>query len=142
MSTYEAHVTRDGNWWTISVPSVDGSTQARTISDVTTRAKEHVAVTLDVPLSMVDVHLATLVVDGVGILGRRQVRAAREQAEQLDAQAVGHACALAHDLAGEGVPVRDIGEVLGVSDRRVRSLTRAVCITRAPLPEAVGAEIS
>ena len=76
MSTYEAHVTRDGNWWTISVPAVDGSTQAPTINDVTTKAKEHVAVTLDVPLSAVEVHLASLVVDGVGILGRaRQVRA-------------------------------------------------------------------
>jgi hypothetical protein len=47
VSTYEAHVTRDGNWWTISVPAVDGSTQAPTISDVTSKAKEHVAVTLD-----------------------------------------------------------------------------------------------
>ena len=123
MNTYEAHVTRDDNWWTISVPDIDGSTQARTISDVTTMAKEHVAVTLDVPLSTVEVHLASLVVDGVGILGRaRQVRAAREQAEQLEAQAVGHASALAHDLAGEGVPVRDIGEVLGVSDQRAHQL--------------------
>ena len=123
MSTYEAHVTRDGNWWTISVPAVDGSTQAPTISDVTTVAKEHVAVTLDVPPSTVEVHLESLVVDGVGVLGRaRQVRAAREQAEQLEAQAAGCASALAHDLAGEGVPVRDIGEVLGVSDQRAHQL--------------------
>jgi hypothetical protein len=123
MSTYEAHATRDGNSWTISVPAVDGSIQAPTISDVTTRAKEHVAGTLDVPPSTVEVHLESLVVDGVGILGRaRQVRAAREQAEQLEAQAVGHACALAQDLAGEGVPVRDIGEVLGVSDQQAHQL--------------------
>jgi len=123
MSTYEAHATRDGNSWTISVPAVDGSTQASTISDVTTTAKEHVAATLGVPLSTVDVYLESLVVDGVGILGRaRQVRAAREQAEQLEAQAVGHACALAQDLAGWGVPVRDIGEVLGVSDQQAHQL--------------------
>jgi len=123
MSTYEAHVTRNGNWWIISVPAVDGSIQAPTISDVIPKAKEHVAGTLNVPLSTVEVHFASLVVDGVGILGRaRQVRAAREQAEQLEAQAVGHACALAHDLAGEGVPVRDIGEVLGVSDQRAHQL--------------------
>jgi hypothetical protein len=102
---------------------VDGSIQAPTISDVIPMAKEHVAFTLDVPASTVEVHFASLVVDGVGILGRaRQVRAAREQAEQLEAQAVGHACALAHDLAGEGVPIRDIGEVLGVSDRRAHQL--------------------
>ena len=123
MITYEVHVIRDGNWWTISVPAVDGSIQAPTISDVIPMAKEHVAFTLDVPASTVEVHFASLVVDGVGILGRaRQVRAAREQAEQLEAQAVGHACALAHDLAGEGVPIRDIGEVLGVSDQRAHQL--------------------
>lgn len=123
MSTYDVHVTRDSKWWMISVPAVDGLTQARRISDVTTMARELIAVTLDVPLSTVEVHLASLVVDGVGILGRaRQVRAAREQAEQLEAQAVGHASALAHDLAGEGVPVRDIGEVLGVSDQRAHQL--------------------
>ena len=60
MNTYEAHATRDGNSWTISVPAVDGSTQAPTISDVTTRAKEHVAGTLDVPPSTVEVHLESL----------------------------------------------------------------------------------
>jgi hypothetical protein len=131
MSTYEAHVARDGNGWTISVPAVDGSTQAPTIGDATTRAKKPVAVTLDVPLSTVEVHLESLVVDGVGVLGRaRQVRAAREQAEQLEAQAVGHACALAHDLAGEGVPVRDIGEVLGVSDQRGASTRHHLTRTR------------
>jgi hypothetical protein len=123
MSTYDAHVTRDDNWWTISIPDIDGSTQAPTISDVTPKAKEHVAATLDVPPSTVEVQLESLVVDGVGVLGRaRQVRAAREQAEQLEAQADGHACALAHDLAGEGVPVPDIAEVLGVSDQQAHQL--------------------
>jgi hypothetical protein len=123
MSTYDVHVTRDSKWWMISVPAVDGLTQARRISDVTTMARELIAVTLDVPLSTVDVHLASVDVDGVDVLERaRQVRAAREQAAKLEAEAVGDAAALAHDLAGEGVPVRDIGEVLGVSYQRAHQL--------------------
>src|SRR6478736_5243016 len=123
MCACAAQVSSDGVSWTISVSPVDRSIKAPTISVMTGRAKAHVAGTLDVPPSTVEVHLESLVVDGVGILGRaRQVRAAREQAEQLEAQAVGHACALAHDLAGEGVPVRDIGEVLGVSDQRAHQL--------------------
>ena len=126
MNTYEAHVTRDGKWWMIYVPAVDGLTQARRISDVTRMAKELIAVTLDVPLSTVDVHVASLVVDGVDVLERaRQVRAAREQAAKLESEAVDGAAALAHELADEGVPVRDIGEVLGVSYQRAHQLVTA-----------------
>jgi len=126
MNAHEAHVTRDGKWWMISVPAVDGLTQARRLSDVTAMAKELVAVTLDVPLSTVDVYLASLVVDGVDVLQRaRQIQAARETAAKMEAEAVGGAAALAHELAGEGVPVRDIGEMLGVSYQRAHQLISA-----------------
>ncbi len=126
MNAYDAHVTRDGKWWMISVPAVDGLTQARRLSDVTMMARELVAVTLDVPLSTVDVHLASLVVDGDDVLKRaRQVQAARADAAKMEAEAAGGASALAHELAAEGVPVRDIGEVLGVSYQRAHQLISA-----------------
>ena len=43
-TTYTVDVTRDGRWWTVSIPAVDGVTQARRLSDVESMARELVAV--------------------------------------------------------------------------------------------------
>jgi hypothetical protein len=126
MTTHDVHVTRDGRWWMISVPDVDGLTQARRLTDVEKMAKELVAVTLDARLSQVTVKITSLVVDGVDVLERaREVREARERALKLEAEAIHGAAALAHELADDGVPVRDIGEVLGVSYQRAHQLATA-----------------
>jgi hypothetical protein len=43
----------------------------------------------------------------------------------MEAKAAAGASALAHEMADEGVPVRDIGEVLGVSYQRAHQLASA-----------------
>ena len=51
MTTYTVSVTREGRWWIVRVPEVDQVTQARRLSEVTTAARELIAMTLDVPMS-------------------------------------------------------------------------------------------
>lgn len=53
MKNYDAVVTRDGRWWMIEVPEVDGLTQARRLDEVEKMAREYIAVTLDLPISQV-----------------------------------------------------------------------------------------
>ncbi len=41
---YGANVTRDGQWWMVAVPAIDGLTQARRLSDAERMTRELVAV--------------------------------------------------------------------------------------------------
>ncbi len=49
MNAYDVTVTRDGSWWMVEIPALDGLTQARRLSEVTEMSRSYVAVTLDVP---------------------------------------------------------------------------------------------
>jgi hypothetical protein len=68
--TYDIEVTRDGRWWIITVPGLDGfvtpsgainvgdTTQARYEGEIDDMAREFIAVTLDIPIE--DVHINRL----------------------------------------------------------------------------------
>jgi hypothetical protein len=123
MNHYQGRVTREGKWWMISIPALDGLTQARRLADVDAAAREFIAVTLDVALSTVSVEL-TVEVAGVDNIGDRasRVEQDRRQARELEETATRTAALLAQELASVGVPVCDIGCVLGVSFQRASQL--------------------
>jgi hypothetical protein len=52
-ATYTANITREGDWWMIHVPEIDGVTQAHDLAEAGQMARELIAVTLDVPLDTV-----------------------------------------------------------------------------------------
>lgn len=58
MNTYRVNVTRDGRWYMLSIPEIDGLTQARWRWEIKRMARSCIAVTLDVPMRevAVDVH--------------------------------------------------------------------------------------
>lgn len=58
MKTYDVNVYRDGRWWMIEVPDLDGLTQARRLSDVREEAIDYIAVATDVATSAVAVNIA------------------------------------------------------------------------------------
>jgi predicted Zn-dependent protease len=125
---YEVHVTgREGRWWAVEIPQLgeDAVTQAARLADVAAEARDYVAVALDVRPSTVDVRV---VVDDTphapDVQARsEQILAARQQAEALEAIAVEDAQALARELVRDGVPLRDIATLVGVSFQRVSQLT-------------------
>ena len=122
MATYAVSVTREGRWWMVRVPEIDQVTQARRLSEVTKAARELIAVTLDVPMSKVGVR-----VERVGevedVTGRAEaIRKEHARADELARRARDESRELARQLAGAHIPMRDIGELLGVSHQRVHQL--------------------
>lgn len=55
MAHYDAQATRDGEWWTVTIPQLDGHTQAAHIDDVPQAAREFIAATLDEPIDTITV---------------------------------------------------------------------------------------
>ena len=124
MTTYTVSVTREGRWWIVRAPEIDQVTQARRLSEVTKAARELIAVTLDVPMSTVRVHVH---VERVGevedVTGRAEaIRKEHARADELARRAHDESRELARQLAGAHVPMRDIGVLLGVSHQRVHQL--------------------
>ena len=124
MTTYTVSVTREGRWWIVRVPEIDQVTQARRLSEVTKAARELTAVTLDVPMSTVSVLVRVERVGDVeDVTGRAEaIRKEHARADELARQARDGSQQLARELASAHVPVRDIGELLGVSHQRAHQL--------------------
>lgn len=133
-TTYKATVTRDDRWWMITVPelaeyvgangaiNLSDTTQARRLSDVAGTAVDFICTVTDQAPSEVSVQI-NIVIDGIDVTARAaQVAADREEATRLAAAAQLETRALARELAGHGVAVRDIGEVLDVSFQRAQQL--------------------
>lgn len=125
MTSYEAAVTRDGKWWMVSIPELGGLTQARRLSEAGLMAREWIALTLGVPLADVEVTVTVERVGDVDVAGRvRAIREQRARAAELESGAAAEMTRLARELAGQHLPVRDIGAALGISFQRAHQLIR------------------
>jgi hypothetical protein len=126
MKIYDITVTREGKWWMIDVPAIDGLTQARRLSEIKTMAVSLIAVTLDVPASQVGVNVVAMIVDGTDLVQQRdQIEAERKAAHEAEQKAARLTVELVRKLDADHVPLRDIGEAVGVSHQRVHQLLRA-----------------
>ncbi len=134
MHTYKVTVTRDDRWWMVTVPELNGyvapggainmsdTTQARRLSEVPSQAVDFICTVTDSAPSEVGIDV-TVNVDGVDVTARvAEAAAHRELAERYAATAAAEARDLARDLAARGVPVRDVGEALGMSFQRAQQL--------------------
>jgi hypothetical protein len=127
--TYRVDVHRDGRWWILHVPELDGTGgldeclgQARRYHDIGKEARDLITLVADVAPSTVDLDLHITVDDidiGVTAAGIARDRAAAAAAE---ARAVAASTAAAKQLRAAGLDLRDIGAVLGVSFQRVSQL--------------------
>ena len=123
MKTFDVKVTREGKWWMVEVPELDGLTQARRLAEVGRMATEWIALTLDVPLSEVEVKITEVDVAGLDVQAAGELVAQlREDVRQLEALISGITAATAKKLVGEGVPTRDVAEVLGLSHQRISQI--------------------
>ncbi|MFI5698064.1 hypothetical protein ACIA58_39780 [Kribbella sp. NPDC051586] len=126
MKTYEVTVERDGRWWMVAVPELDGLTQARRLDEVEQMAREYIAVTTDVPLSRVAVEVTGIAADGQDLLEAKVlVDGLRRRAKELEALVAELTREVASALTGASVPVRDVSSVLGISHQRVSQLVQA-----------------
>ena len=125
MKRYEVTVTRDGKWWMVHIPELDGLTQARRLAEGGEMAREYIAATLGVELAEVEVEVHVASVAGIDVGARlKAIEDERARAKELERQASEAAASLAKDLARE-VPLRDVGAVLGVSYQRAHQLVQS-----------------
>lgn len=124
MATYEVRVSHGEKYWLVHAPAVDRWTQARTLREVDVMARDlisimtgeapesiELAVRLDLPES-VQAHL-------------QRAAQLRDDAAAAQSQAAGEQRAAAKELAGSGMPLRDVGQALGVSHQRAHQLVSA-----------------
>lgn len=122
MKSYHANLTRDGRFWSIRVPEVERSTQARNLNEAEAMARDLVAIMEDIPPDSFDIEVKITLPDDV----RRELQrsaALREQAAQAQAEAARLARDVAVRLRDElGMSLRDIGKALGVTFQRAKQL--------------------
>jgi hypothetical protein len=117
---------REGHWWMVEIPSLDGLTQARRLSDVREQARDYIATWLDIDPEAIRVGVTHIQVGAKDYAATRlELEALREEARRAEDAAARLARDTAKALAAEDVPVRDIGDVLGVSFQRASQLVNA-----------------
>ena len=121
--SYRVEAVRSGDWWSITVPELSGVfSQAKRLDQVERSAREAIAMMLDIDEAKVgalevDVTPPATVVE---LLKRLHDFVATAN-EATDAAAAARREA-AQLLREEGLPIRDVGELIGVSHQRVSQI--------------------
>ena len=121
-TTHRVTTTREDGWWILEVPDIRGVfSQARRLDQAEAMARDAIAAMLDVAEDGFDVvvepHLAGLAADDLA-----EALEARGSVEQAQTRARVATERAAQRLHGEGLPMRDIGRLLGISHQRVARL--------------------
>lgn len=125
MTSYSATATREGAWWMIRIPEIDGLTQARRLDQAEKMAREYIAASQDVPLEDVQVHVSVASVAGIDVTAENQaIGAARYQASVAEREATERAATFAKRLSASKLTVREIGIVMGISHQRADQLLK------------------
>ena len=110
------------NWWAIQIDELDGVfSQARRLEQVEDMARDAIAATQDVATDSFAVTVVPELPAKVqAILDEvRATRAAAELASEVASMKAREAARILHE---EGMPLRDVGRVLGVSHQRAHQL--------------------
>ncbi len=124
VNEYKIEVTRDGRWWMIRIPDVDGLTQARRLSEVEYMARDYIALATHTPIDRIAVHVFSIEVPDYGDISRiaRSLVHERNDAAHRLTQAQELIGQYARDLVALKVPLRDVAELLDLSFQRVSQL--------------------
>lgn len=121
--SHRVEAVRSGNWWAITVPGLDGVfSQARRLDQVEARAREAVAMMLDIDEAAVgELAISVTPPDTVADL-LRQLDVSESVAATATEQAATLRRQVAQELLDEGFPMRDVGQLIGVSHQRVSQI--------------------
>jgi predicted nucleotidyltransferase len=122
MTTYEATVTRGERYWVIYVPAIDRYTQARHLRELEAMTADLIEVMTGARPEEIryDIQLPDDVVKHLKSAERLRAMAAAAQSD-----AAAEVRAAARTLHSAGVPLRDVGRVLGVSYQRAHQLAQS-----------------
>lgn len=123
--TYTVDVTRSGRWWAIAVPELKGVfSQARRLAEAELMAHDAIAAVLDVPPRSFDIVLHPILGDRLERLVH-EARQSRADAQEAQVAAADRSARALRSLQKSGVPLRDAGELLGISHQRAAQIADA-----------------
>ena len=129
MHQYNVEVTREGRWWMVYIPEIDGLTQARRLTEAPAMAREYIALDRGIPLREVNVEVTSVRLEEPDLRelldSATQIKHLRAQANELERESAQRAREYAHRLVSHGVPVRDIAALLEISPQRVSQLANS-----------------
>lgn len=121
---YEVTVRRDGRFWYIEIPALNGATQARNLSEVDEMAKDYISTVTDIPESKIELDVTIeLPADVQAHLAA--ALALRGEEAHARTRAAEESRAAARALRAQGLTVREVGAALGVSHQRAQQLISA-----------------
>lgn len=118
--TYKATVKRGERYWLVTVDGV-GMTQARNLREVPEMIQDLVATVLDVAPDSFGVPWSISLPDFV-LEHLERARALREESKRAQSESAKELRLAAKRLREQNLPLRDIGQVLGVSYQRAHQL--------------------
>ncbi|OBG25436.1 hypothetical protein [Mycobacterium sp. E3198] len=129
MYEFKIEIKREGRWWMVYIPEIDGVTQARRLAEAPTMARDYIALDRGIPVSEITVEIASIRMEEPAFRElldtARQIKHTRAQAAELERESTQQARDFAHWLVTYGVPVRDIAVLLGISPQRVSQLANS-----------------
>ena len=121
---FRVTATRERRWWLLRVAELDVMTQARRLSDAESTARDLIATWLDTEAEGFDVEISPAAGDDdLDALVARTL-AARATSERASRRANALTDEVIRQLLDRGVPMRDVGEIFGISHQRVAQLAR------------------
>ncbi len=123
MKTYRVVAERHDKWWLLEVPEIPGTfSQVRRLDQVDEWIRDAISLMLEIPEDSFNIDLdVRLPKDELAEL--RAVKAAQKAVTQAREESSTRTKSLVARLKDEGLTVRDIGTVLGVSYQRVSQLS-------------------
>ncbi|GAA5019679.1 hypothetical protein GCM10023317_61930 [Actinopolymorpha pittospori] len=121
MDTYHASVERDGRFWLIRIREIDRSTQARHLREVDAMARDLIAVMRDVEPDSFELVVSHRLPDSVHAHLARAEKL-RVESDLAKSRAAEESRAAVRELVDAGLPLRDIGQLLGISHQRAAQL--------------------
>ncbi|MFD4443441.1 hypothetical protein ACFWPK_27060 [Nocardia sp. NPDC058519] len=118
---YTARAERDGRFWLVHVLEIDQWTQARNLREVELMARDLIVTMLDVKPDSFAVAVEVELPEAVRAEWEESKRLLTK-VDEIKASAAAAAQRAARKLADEGLTLREIGQVLGVSFQRAGQL--------------------
>lgn len=125
MKEYTSTATRDGRWWVVQCDQVPQAlSQVARLDQVEAIHREAIAFVENIPEADVSVTVRAVISPDV----QQRLDTGKElmrDASEMETQGRANVQAAAIQLRSEGMSVRDIGWVLGISYQRVQQITTA-----------------
>jgi hypothetical protein len=121
IAVYHVRVERGDKFWLLHVDEIDRWTQARNLREVEPMARDLISLMEEVPTGSFELEIDITAPDAVAKHLER-ARQLADEAARARAGAAFESRQAALDLHKDGVPLRDIGTILGVSYQRAHQL--------------------